>query len=244
MPRNAERLGLVGPVQSVLIHDAYLTVEAGEVREYKRFPVSLMTFEATGNLREDRHFKENGSVDYRRVYVHGADGTLKEATVYNNDGRQRSRERFSYDAVKKLCVVDYSKQSNKRFVRTDGYLYDKHGRTVEGYKYARDGSVGFKTVYRYDEVGRLLEEQEYSVGRNYVLTTRRLVFEYDSKGWLVRERHYDRTEREPVYDFIYDFVLDSKGNWVKRTQSWLVEKNGTRIYEPRVITYRNITYRE
>jgi hypothetical protein len=89
-----------------------------------------------------------------------------------------------------------------------------------------------------------LEEQQYSVGTSYLLMTRRLVFEYDLKGWLVRERHHDRSDKDPVADFIYNIVLDNMGNWIKRTQSWLVERNGKRIYEPRVISYRTITYRK
>ena len=93
-----------------------------------------------------------------------------------------------------------------------------------------------RVVFSYD--GTQVEEQFYSgEGELY----RKQVTTLDEKGneveQTVNEPRGNRTTR-----YAYSYEFDAKGNWMKRTTSKWVTKEGKSFFEPSYVTYRTITY--
>jgi hypothetical protein len=63
----------------------------------------------------------------------------------------------------------------------------------------------------------------------------------DAKGYVTEVASY-RADGSVKKRLLYGYEFDAKGNWIKKTKSEWITKNGKSFFEPRQIISRTITY--
>jgi hypothetical protein len=114
--------------------------------------------------------------------------------------------------------------------------YDTHGRRIERQTYNSAGKMFWRCSYSYNSNQR--ETLCYNPDQPYSKT----ISTFDEKG-----NELDQTDINPrdgsiknKRSFTYEF--DAKGNWIKKTSSQWVTKDGRSFYEPATVYHRTITY--
>ena len=194
------------------------------------------------------HYDQKGQLTRRELYDYK--GNLWQIAVYGYvDGeRVRSEEtiRHEYDPPPMIAIgppadraeAKPTPKPDPRYSSRYRYKYDDKGRQVEEVMYWNDGRLGAHTVINY-RAGQL-ETLIYHAGGELVSKS---VKTLDARGNVVETSYYDlKTDSvESRYSYVYD-SFDAKGNWVKKTTSRWVTKEGKSFFEPSYVTYRTITY--
>jgi hypothetical protein len=227
---DAEDERLKGRVKSVFVESEDLS---GTWYVGGRKPSAADYYDEKGQLV--RH----ESYDYR--------GNLREVAVYGYlDGeRVRSEKsiRHEYDPPPVMMAagpptVGQRPKSDPGYSNKYRYKYDDKGRQVERSMYWNDGRLGGRTVRGYKD-GQV-ETLTYSDDGELV---DKRVETLDAKGNAVETSYFD-VKSDTVrtrYSYTYD-SFDAQGNWVKRTTSEWMTKDGKSFFEPSYVTYRTITY--
>ncbi len=70
--------------------------------------------------------------------------------------------------------------------RKNAYIYDANGNRVEAAAFKQDGSLFYKTTWKYDEHGNQIEMNDYD-SKNTLTNQSLRVIEYDKQGnWIKR----------------------------------------------------------
>lgn len=187
------------------------------------------------------YYDERGDLTKKESY--DSKGNLFQVTVYGYiDGERVSSfklVRHEYDPPAPLAVgaAGPERKPDPRYSTMYKYKYDAEGRLVEESLYMGNGRPSTRSVYKYEADRResLVYASDGSLNQRYLST-------FDGKGneteWVVYETR-DGSVRNR-YSYAYEF--DARGNWVKRTTSKWVTKDGKSFFEPSHLTFRTITY--
>ncbi len=173
-------------------------------------------------------------VIFRSRFKHDGFGLTTLEQIVDNNERVIGRTYYSYDAnnvLKEMWVEDADRQVESRTqVRYDaqGHLVQRSLNDGSGNIYKREvfsysgNNVAKKVVF--DREGRKMQEWRY---------------EYDENNEPVSQTLYDYTETEPeMYITIFRYEYDTHGNWIRRTESELLNGDPQMLY---IIT-REIEY--
>lgn len=218
---------LVGRVKSVLEESQDLT-GTWAVQTKKR--------DSFDQYNDEGYFLRRELYDYK--------GNLDTIKVYGYiDGNRVSRSnsiRHEYNPPP-LMVSNApnspEKKTDTRYETRYEFKYDDDKRLTEVKWFLSNGDLTYRVVYKYD--GKRVETLIYSssgeLNQNYVA----LIDE--------KRNEIERTARDPRdgavgTKYVYQYEYDSKGNWIKRTTSKEVTRNGSSALEPQYVDFRTITY--
>jgi YD repeat-containing protein len=232
---DAEDEGLRGRVKIVFEEEQDLT---GTWTVQKRKPSSTEYFNEQGNLTQ----KE--SYDYM--------GNLFEITVYGYiDGERVSNHKtveHEYDPPPMMIAsapggAKAESKFDPRYATRYGYRYDAAGRLAEELLYGSNGKLWTRYVYNYkgNQKEALSYDEEGTINPKHSLTAKRIAT-LDAQGNEVEESFFDVSKNSVDEKYSYAHEFDRQGNWVKRTASKWVKKDGKEYSEPYAVTYRTITY--
>jgi hypothetical protein len=220
--------GLKGRVKTIFTESEDLS---GTWAVSKRKPSSMEYFNEQGNLTKRE------SYDYT--------GNPSDITVYGYlDGDRASHFKsidYEYNPPPMMAPAPAPGQAapkyDPRYSYKFKYKYDEKGNLIEEALYGNDGKLWMRYVYTYK--GNQKEEMVYakdgSLNQKYLYTL-------DDKGNEMEEIIYEVRDNAIRNKYSYSYEFDAKGNWIKRTTSKEVTKDGKSQFEPYSVTYRTITY--
>ena len=221
--------GFKSRVKSVSTESARLKNESGKWVEEERQMDSVVTYDSDGNrVKQDLY-------DYR--------GNLFELSTYLViDGDRAVKEemkRYDYDPpIMALGSKADSKPRDPRYNFKFKYKFDDKGRRTEHAWYSNDGSLWLRYVSVYDGKGNEIEWFRYSADGTI---NGRSTATYDGFGNEI-EKTWFRPDGSLSEKWQYEYELDAKKNWIKRSSRKWLTREGKSFFEPYEITYRQITY--
>lgn len=240
----------------------------GKWKEQKRELFSESSYDAKGNRAESSIYT-NG-YPMKRVYSYDAKGNLAEVDYYEFGTRPFGKEEYIYNdkgqiVEKKVSngirvKYEYAPKGNKVSETVEDSAKDEGPRLV---------ALTDKTVFKYDDMGNLLEaayfKSDGTKGTHSIFKAHQIVHEYDSRGLRTGTFHYDadgsliqkwirQSEGKKISTEYTDssgvvksksvsvYEYDSRGNWIKRSDSVIEFKDGKTSEKPTIIEYRIISY--
>lgn len=218
----------------------------GKVKEVSSEDGDLSGTWAVGRRKPTRsaHYNERGNVV--RTVTYDWKGNPFDFNAYGYiDGDRASKYnsiRYEYDpppvmAAPSPAGVEKPKSDPRYSIRYK-YKYDEKGRQVEIQRYRNDGRLAGRTVRSFKD-GQV-ETLAYNADKELV---DKRVETLDAKGNVIETIYFDvRTDTVRTrYSYVYD-SFDAQGNWVKKTTSKWMTKDGKSFFEPSYVTFRIITY--
>lgn len=204
------------------------------------------TYDSAGKLIEKTHDLGNDRV-LKTTYTYNQTGQLfKETDIYFNQVKE-----YIYNPEGKLIEVRRSYINGIDGGR-EVISYDDAGRETERIYYDRNGLPEAKETKSYNAGGRLLNEVNRYDTKTYnekgqLLTEssgkdtndrnyRKVVYEYDDRGHIVKEETY--TNKGLIETSLYVYEFDLVGNWTKRVTTEKHADRKNQVWE----TYRVIEY--
>ncbi|HEV7859850.1 MAG TPA: hypothetical protein VGO91_14635, partial [Pyrinomonadaceae bacterium] len=206
---DAEDDGLKGKVKTIFSDEEDLT---GTWTVIGRKPHARAYYNERGNLTKEEAF------DYR--------GNVSNITVYGYiDGERASKYgyiQYEYDPPPMMMPAAPGQPKpihDKRYTNKYRYKYDDKGKLIERLNYGNDGKLRSRYVYLYN--GNQKEGQYYSDDELY----RKELMTLDAQGNEIERTSIEQKPNMTTkYSYTYEF--DAKGNWIKKTTSKLVTKDG------------------
>ncbi len=189
----------------------------------KKSPSSITEkFDLNGNLLQNIHYNENGSIDYITYYAYNANNKQTEVRRYDSKGYSNGKETSKYDAQGNKTehitynpdksVDAFTYQNNVRrkgqkrvqyYPETATDLTNEKSSSYNQYLDGRprDGSIVLKRLYRYDKHAKLLEESFFDTNG---AQESHILYSYDLYGNCSGYVEYDATNK-PMYksEFVY-----------------------------------------
>lgn len=224
---DLEDEGLKGKVKTVLTENADLS---GTWAVSKRKPSSMTYFNEQGNRTKSVLY------DYR--------GNPIDINVYGYiDGDRASNFKsiqYEYNPPPMVMPAPAGQAKPKydsRYAYKYKYKYDDKGNLIEEQMYFNSGKLYLRYVYNYKDNHKeeLVYESDGTLNQKYVFTL-------DDKGNEIEEHIYETKDNSVSNRYSYSYEFDSKGNWIKKTESKWTTKDRKSQYEPYSVTYRTITY--
>lgn len=194
-----------------------------------RKPNSMEYYNARGDLTRRE------SYDYK--------GNLSEITVFGYlDGARVSRRKSIQREYNPPPMIIASPsgtrpKSDPGYSNKFAFRYDEHKRLIEKTWFLNNGEVSIRYVYKYSENQR--EELVYSADGSL---NQRYLSVLNEKGTEVERTSFEMKDGSIRAKYKYAYEFDAQGNWIKRSTSKWVTKDGTSYYEPAYVDYRTITY--
>ena len=150
------------------------------------------------------------------TFVYDDSGRLKEQTMLNGDGTPFLKSAFSYEPEKRTVVAMTTSYVEGRVIPPFKVLlvYNEKGQWIKKSMFRADGAPDGIAEFSYDERGNLAKETRYADDGKY------------------------------SYADMFTYKYDSRGNWYERqeTSNWIDKDSGKPTSEPRMMTYRVVTY--
>ena len=201
-----------------------------------------------------------GDLLERLETVYNTKGWRKTMTYVTPEADVIFRSRFKHDGFG-LATVEQIVDNNENIIGRTYYSYDAQNVLKEMWVEDADRQIESRTLVRFDPQGRMIQrsindadgnifkrEVFYYIGNN---VEKKLVFdrkgnkvqewryEYDENNEPVSQTLYDYTEAEPeMFITIFQYAYDDHGNWIRRTESELVDGDPVMQY----IVTREIEY--
>jgi hypothetical protein len=246
LSRKHEKLR--GPVRTVRVEKAWITLQDGRPVEGSRGLPQLQIFDLNGNKTEITYFQADGSPGVRLVYTFRPSQRLIERIDYDPDGAPKSKHTFIHDENGNIIESVYNSSNGNRLSKAV-YSYDEKGHLLGEVLYGADGKPVRHDEFKYklDEKGNVAERLNYH-NSQYVGKT---VSTYDAQGNVTERAHYatDGSLLQIMWshsDWIrlskesYTYKIDAHGNWTTQTMSlWDPKANAFIALE---VVYRTIVY--
>lgn len=193
-----------GNVDMVTVAEYELKEVYGKLTKGKQ-----LSLENTYNFK----FNEQGLVYEKTLLISNA---LRHKTLY------------TYDAEKRLIEEVYQEGTQEEKTI---YKYDSNGRRHSHSIYGKDGNLLGRGVYKYNEMGKLIEEIEkkYNSYNNIGWEDYQKLYKYDSKGNMI-EYYSCEAGREEKTTYNYDsngkLIKESQDSWVKYYYVYKYDANG------------------
>jgi|GEM_PF-4919149 len=205
--------------QSDRVHDGFV----GPVKKVAVFwiPVSGSSYPAGSKCRQmTNEYDETGRITRHSLYP-GSCGSdeIREDYTYSRDGDrttkiQQIRGADSPPPPPPVVNPNARRQTGppKKVVK-----YDDLGRLIEDGVVQADGQFSYKTTYTYDSKGRLIETVGFDGDTQ---PSSRRVYSYSGDQRVPSEfAYFDREGKIHDRTTYSDYDFNSKGDWIKRTQS-------------------------
>lgn len=188
------------------------------------------------------YYNERGNLTKREFYDYK--GNLSEITVYGYlDGARVSRRKSierEYNPPPMMIAPPAGApkpKSDPRYSNKFAFRYDDQKRLVEKSWFLSNGELSIRYVYKYS--GNQREEFAYSsdgsLNQQYLSTL-------DSKGNEIERTDFETKSGSIREKYSRTYEFDTQGNWIKRTTSKWVTKEGKSYYAPAYVDYRTVTY--
>ncbi len=243
---DAAREKLLGPVKTVHVEISKIKDVEGKWIEEAPMPWLSTTYDPQGHRIEEVQIYTNPALNFTSVFTYDTRGALREGIEYDANKKVAFKWVYSYDPT--LSQVEESRsQPDGTFFSKTTYTYDTNGNLEEENRFPPHSKNHFKWVYKYDSSGHKLEESHYLIrsgirpDRTEKSLNSKRVFEYDRKGRITKETHYDGTGN-PLSIKKFEYTFDKNGNWISQTALESRETPGKGPFGPTEITHRKITY--
>jgi len=224
---DAADKGLKGKVKTVTSENALVSAN-GTARDRKI--VSSDSFDESGN------FIKRITYDFR--------GHPDQITVYGFlDGNRVSSSKpieYEYNPPPMAISTESKPKSPKtdpRFSMRLKYDYDAGGRLASNSWYDNDGTLRIRYAYSYKD-GRKDELVYDGAGK----VIRKYAYTVDEKGVETRREAFDLKDSKVTETLTYKYEFDVQGNWIKRTATKSIVKDGRTEQTEYAVDYRTISY--
>jgi len=120
-------------------------------------------YDNKGNITEkiliDQDDKDDTEIRY--TFIYNDKGDVLETNEYNTDGILSKKFTFEYDKQGNLLVKKEKNLPNDWIGYKYIYKYDEIGNAIESKKIGPDGKVELQYTYSYDEMGNVIEQNRY-----------------------------------------------------------------------------------
>jgi len=226
---DARDEGLQGRVKTVSTESEDLS---GTWAVGSRKPDSIKSYNEAGNLTKSERYDWKGNLSDVEVFGY----------IDGDRVSQTGHIRHEYDPPPMaLPAAPAQKQvePDKRYGIKLKYSYDGKGRMVERSVIGNDGELRTRCLYVYESAKQT--ESCYANGNMYYRSTSVL----DDRG-NETEKTIERPSSKPAGDtgdkYSYTYEFDAQANWIKKTTSKWVTKDGRSYWERSYTNYRTITY--
>ena len=226
---DAEDNGFHGRVKTVFEEDEDLS---GSWSVQGRKPNSMEYYNERGYLTKREFYDYKGNLNDITVY-----GYLDNARVSLS---KTIEHEYNPPSVMIAAPPGAARpKSDSRYTNKFTFQYDNQKRLVEKIWFMNNGELWLKYVYKY--AGNQREELVYSADGSL---NQRYSSILDEKGNEIEETSFETRDGSIRNKYKYAYEFDAKHNWVKRTTSKWVAKDGKSDYEAAYVDYRTITYHE
>lgn len=212
-----------GPVRFVRVDTEDVRDQYGNPKDNSRSLEKITAYDLNGRRTEEIVGVGSNCAASRHVFSYDASGNRTDTIYWGKDvvpGNNTGPAQPGGSPVERKQVF----KLNKSGERSEVDEYDSEGRLLE------------KTLYKYDEKGRVKEIIEESDSTSY-----RCEFKYNDSG-LPSERVCEYPDFRGRDKTQYAYELDAAGNWTKRTaRVSSVAPNGS-VREGTRISYREFQY--
>ena len=219
--------GLRGRVKTVFQESQDLS---GTWSVQTRKPDSMVYYNPLGNMTKLE------SYDYK--------GNLRDITVFGFlDGARVSSLKSvpqEYNPPPMVMQVEPGEakpKSDSRYSYKFTYQYDDKKRLTEKTWIMNNGQLWLRYVYKYS--GKEREDLVYSANGSL---NQRSLWVLDEQGNEVERTIFEPRDGSVRSKLSYAYEFDPQGNWIKRTTSKWVTRDGRSGYEPQSVNYRTIVY--
>ncbi len=224
---DAQDEGLHGKVKTVIRENEDLS---GTWSVQGRKPSSTDYYNDIGNLTKREFYDYKGNLSEITVY-----GYLDGARVSRGKGIERE-----YNPPPMMIASPPGAtrpKSDPRYSNKFTFHYDDQKRLIEKAWYLNNGELTTRYVYKYSASQReeFVYSSDGSLNQHYLSTL-------DAQGNEVEETSFETRDGSVRGKYKYAYEFDAKGNWIKRTTSKWVTKNGKSDYAPASVDYRTINY--
>ena len=224
---DAEDKGVKGKVKTIFTETENLD---GSWAVTKRKPSEMEYYNEQGNLTKTVSYDYRGNPFQIEVY-----GYVTGDRVSDFKSIQ-----YEYDPPPMVigpAVSSPSPKYDSRYSYKYKYKYDDKGNLIEEFLYSSNGQVVTRTVYNIkgNQKESLSYSKDGSINAKYVYTL-------DDKGNEIEEADYQVKDDSIRTKYSYSYEFDAHGNWIKKTTSKWVTKDGKSQYEPYSVAYRTIIY--
>lgn len=158
-----------------------------------------------GNRVETQNYGEDGKPWHKSKYVYDDKRNQIEEQIYNNDESLRCKSKYVYDDKGNQIESHFHQIQMREFTEETKYVYDDKGNRREVYWYNEDKRLIYINKYVYDDKGNQIEKLSCKPDGSIKFKTE-YKYTFDSRGnWITKfetnnlSSSCDYSEREIVY---------------------------------------------
>lgn len=192
-----------------------------------------------------KYYNERGNLTKLELYDYK--GNLSDITVYGYlDGARASRRKYieqEYNPPPMMILSPpggLKPKYDPRYSNKFTFKYDDQKRLIEKEWISNDGQLWLRYVYKYS--GNAANQREELVYAANGSLNQRYLSILDDKGNKVEQTSFETRDGSVRDKYSYTYEIDDKGNWIKRTTSKWLTKDGKSYSTPSYVDYRTITY--
>ncbi|MEX1001358.1 MAG: hypothetical protein WDZ35_04515 [Crocinitomicaceae bacterium] len=177
-------------------------------------------YDEKGNLIEERNVNDIDEILERKVMTYNNKGQMTSQKVeflhhQENKMIPESYFEFTYDENGKIATKAGWEDEKEDETVTYKYIHTENSEAIK--KYDKSGQLQESWVQKWDEKGRLIEDEhtKYSDGR---AMTKTITFTYDKYDHILTET-LTKTGSSIKKQIIFEYEYDEHGNWIERKES-------------------------
>jgi hypothetical protein len=209
---DVKRRELKGNVKILEQKNFDATEKFGEAVKLKLRDWKIFTFDASGNIIEEKSMYENGKTYAIKKFKYNNKNKIIEETFVCGDRTDLGR--YIYDKTGNNIELTY--YTNGEIVVKHVKKFDKKNNIIDYRLYEYDGVLRDKSLSKFNDNNLEIETEVYSSNGTSCVYTSKKTNEYDEYGNLIEERNYDEKGN---LEFIYKYVYDEKHNEIEKTLS-------------------------
>jgi hypothetical protein len=216
----------------------------------------LYSYDKFNNLAKKKHCHSGGSLCDKYIYVYDSGNKLKQIVRQKADGTSVVNRILQYDEQSRLSEETTYEDGQLCFRKTRRYeitegtveevLHGKSGEVISKLVSVSSNDGLHKKIYKYDSVGTLIDQIEYTYDRKGMLIERlkhyfkekfvaKDVYVYNERGLLAETLSY-RSDSPSSRREVSTYRFDSRGNPVMQEILWFDEAG-------KVVSKRKIHHR-
>ena len=188
------------------------TEKFGEPVKLKLRDWSILTFDSSGNIIEEKSMYENGKICAIRKSKYNNKNKIIEETFVCGD--RSDLKKYSYGKNGKDVIFTHYVNGEIAIKQTN--KFDKKNNLIDRRVYEYDGVLRNKILSKLNEQNLEIETEEYSFNGTSSVFSSKIINEYDDYGNLIEEKNYDEKGN---LKFVYKYVYDKKHNEIEKTLS-------------------------